>query len=504
MIKGFGLPIVFCLFHLVISQENCTTKRLPKGLKLGVGSAAFQIEGAWDAADKTPSIWDNFSRSSGVIKDGSNAEDSCKSYEYYKRDVAMVKYLGVDFYRFSISWPRVLPTGFPNKISKEGSEYYSNLIDELLANGIEPVVTMFHWDLPQRLQNLGGWANPLIADWFEDYADVLFDLYGDRMKTWITINEPRQLGLFGYGSNRFAPGINAHGIGEYLAAKNIVMANAKAWRLYDRKYRPKQNGTCSITIATDHREGITDSPDDVQAALDAMDFEVGLYSHPIFTKKGGFPDSVVRLVAEKSKEQGYLESRLPEFTEEEIEFVKGTSDFFGFNHYSTKFVSRKSYKPGMYPIPSHDDDLGAFGTLLDYTPAVVPHCTSIPWGARKALKWVKENCGNPAIMIIENGFGTHGGLQDNDRVTYLQSYLLEILDAVEKDQCNVVAYTVWSLMDNFEWDSGLRVKFGIFETNYDDEKKTRTPRASAFWYKNLAATKSLDCDFKPTFKNIQF
>ncbi|KAL0811339.1 hypothetical protein ABMA28_009749 [Loxostege sticticalis] len=477
---------------------------LPKGMRLGVASAAFQVEGAWDAADKSPNIWDNFCRSIGVIKDNSNAKDACKSYEYYKRDVSMVKFLGVDFYRFSISWSRVLPTGFPNKISKEGSQYYSNLIDELIANGIEPVVTMFHWDLPQRLQDLGGWANPLIADWFEDYARVLFDLYGDRVKTWITINEPKQIGLFGYGGKRFAPAINAHGIGEYLAAKNIIMAHARAWRLYDREYRAKQNGTCSITIATDYRQGMTDSPDDVRAGLDAMDFEVGLYSHPIFSEKGGFPESVVRLVAEKSKQQGYPQSRLPEFTKEEIELVKGTSDFYGFNHYSTKFYSRQSYKPGMFPVPSYDDDLGAAVSLLDYKPAAVPHCTAIPEGIRKSLKWVKDTCNDPPIMITENGFGTFGGLQDDDRVAYLNSYMTEILDAVEEDKCNVVAYTVWSLMDNFEWDSGLRVKFGIFETDYDDEKKTRIPRASAFWYKHLAETRSFNCDYKPTLEDLTF
>lgn len=160
----------------------------------------------------------------------------------------MLKFLGVDFYRFSISWPRLLPTGFANKISQDGLKYYNNLINCLLENNIEPVVTIFHWDLPQSLQDLGGWTNPLIVEWFGDYAKVLYESFGDRVKTWITINEPKQIGLFGYGMKRFAPGINRHGIAEYIAAKNIVMAHAKAWHIYNDEYRKTQNGNLFLSF----------------------------------------------------------------------------------------------------------------------------------------------------------------------------------------------------------------------------------------------------------------
>lgn len=154
----------------------------------------------------------------------------------------MMKFLEVQFYRFSISWPRLLPTGYSHKISEDGVTYYNNLINELLANGIEPIVTMYHWDLPQVLQDLGGWANPHIVEYFEDYARVLYELFGDRIKTWITLNEPKQFGIFGYGSKRFAPGIDAKGIGEYLAVKNMLLAHARAWHLYDKEFRDKQKG----------------------------------------------------------------------------------------------------------------------------------------------------------------------------------------------------------------------------------------------------------------------
>ncbi|OWR50268.1 seminal fluid protein CSSFP001 [Danaus plexippus plexippus] len=473
-------------------------RKLPNGLKIGVATASYQIEGGWNAGDKTPSIWDTHCHKEPCpVKDNTSGDDTCESFKYYKRDLEMIKFLGFHFYRFSISWPRLLPDGFTNRISETGREYYNNLINGLLENNIEPIITLYHWDLPQTLQELGGWSNPLIVDWFGDYAAVAYQLFGDRVKTWITINEPKQIGVFGYGMTRMAPALNISGIADYIAAKNMVLAHARAWHIYDKQFRSTQKGTCGITIATDFRVGLSDSRDDVEAGLDAMDFEVGLYSHPIFTSKGGFPERVIQRVAEKSKEQGYTRSRLPDFSDEEIEYAKGTSDFYGFNHYSTKFFTRDTYTPGKHPIPSYDDDIGADFTYLDYEKGAVPHVTVIPHGIRKALKWVKENCNNPPIMITENGFATFGGLEDMDRIFYFRKYLYSILDAIEIDGCNVTSYTVWSLMDNFEWDSGLSVKFGLFEVDFEDEKKTRTARLSALWFKRLIKTKCLDLEHIP-------
>ncbi|XP_072934968.1 myrosinase 1-like isoform X2 [Epargyreus clarus] len=479
-------------------------RKLPDGFKLGVATAAYQIEGGWNAADKAPSMWDNFCHKPSKIADNTTGDDACKSYEYYKRDIEMLKFLSVDFYRFSISWPRILPTSFPNKISEAGLTYYNNIINELLVNNIEPVITLYHWDLPQNLQDLGGWANPLIVDWFEDYARTMYQLFGDRVKTWITINEPKQIAIYGYGLPRLAPGINSHGIGDYLAVKHVVMAHARAWHVYDKEFRAKQKGICGITIALDYREGMTDSPSDMQAGKDAMDFEVGLYSHPIFSTKGGFPDSVVRIVGEKSAAQGFFRSRLPEFTPEEIEYVKGTSDFFGFNHYSSRFYSREKFEKGMYPVPSYDDDIGAYYSYMDYEKSAVIHVTVVPQGIRKALNWVKDTCNNPPIMITENGFATYGGLDDEKRIMYYNKYLNATLDAIDIDNCNVISYTAWSLMDNFEWGFGLRIKFGLFEVDYEDDFRTRKPRNSAFWYKKLIATRAIEQDYKTEFKEISF
>ncbi|XP_022827475.1 myrosinase 1-like isoform X1 [Spodoptera litura] len=502
-ILAAGLAVAFVTASIA-DWSASVMRKLPEDLKLGVATAAFQIEGGWNAADKSESIWDTFCRIPGNIKDGTDGNDTCKSYEFYQRDIQMLKFLGVNFYRFSISWPRVLPNGFANKISEVGLGYYSRLVDELLANGIEPVVTIYHWDLPQNLQDLGGWANPLIADWFEDYARVLFDALGDRVKTWVTINEPKQFAIYGYGMKLCAPNIVSAGIGDYLAVKNLLVAHARVWHLYDKEYRPKQKGTIGIVIATDYREGATDSPEDIEAGKVAFDFEVGFYSHPIFSTTGGLPERVVKRVAERSAQQGFPRSRLPEFTPEEIEYIKGTSDFFGFNHYSTLFYTANSYKPGMYEIPSYNDDIGAVGTYGTYVTTSVPHTTKIPTGIRKALNWVKDSYNNPEIMIFENGFGNLGGNNDIDRIDYYIAYLDAILDAIEVDGCNITRYTAWSLMDNFEWMSGLSVKFGLFEVDYNDDKRTRTARASALWFKNLIATRTLNTDYEPQLREVTF
>ncbi|KAJ8709654.1 hypothetical protein PYW08_009658 [Mythimna loreyi] len=501
------LTVAFAVLSVTAGKElgaKAAVRKLPEGLQFGAATASFQVEGGWNASDKSPSIWDTFCEIPGKIKDGTDGRDTCKSYEYYQRDIEMLKFLGVDFYRFSISWPRVLPTGFADKISKDGIGYYSKLVDELLANGIEPVATLYHWDLPQSLQDLGGWANPLIADWFEDYARVLYDALGDRVKLWLTLNEPKQFAIYGYGTEAFAPNINSPGIGDYMAVKNLLLAHARAWHLYDKEYRQKQNGSCGITIASDFSEGASDSPADIEAGNLALDFEIGFYSHPIFSSTGGFPESVVKRVAERSAAQGFPRSRLPELTKDEIEFIRGTSDFYGFNHYSTRFYTAADYKPGMFDVPSYNDDVGAVSGRGDYVTAPNGYTTKISAGIRKALNWIKDSYNSPEIMIFENGYGDFGGIDDFDRIDYYKEYLDAILDAIEVDGCRITKYTAWSLMDNFEWSQGLSVKFGLFEVDYEDEKRTRRPKTSALWYRNLIASRVLDPADNPKPENLEF
>lgn len=232
---------------------------------------------------KSENIWDHMTHNDPcVIDDCSNGDIACDSYNKYKRDVEMMRELGLDFYRFSLSWTRILPTSFPDHISEAGAQYYSNLIDELLKYNIEPMVTLYHWDLPQKLQEMGGWTNPHVVDWFADYARVAFSLYGDRVKYWITMNEPREVCYQGYGTNTKAPALNIKGVAEYLCAKNLILAHAKAYHIYDQEFRPKYNGSIFIALSAQFYEPETEK--EIVAAKEANQFEVRLPQAYISTR----------------------------------------------------------------------------------------------------------------------------------------------------------------------------------------------------------------------------
>lgn len=208
------------------------------------------------------------------IKDGSTGDVATDSYRHYQKDVDMTSELGLDFYRFSISWPRILPTGFADKINEAGVEYYDNLINGLLKKNVTPFVTIYHWDLPENLQKMGGWTNPNIRNWFSDYAKVLFDKFGDRVRHWVTINEPKQICYEGYGSDAKAPMLNITGVADYLCARNLLLAHAGAYHLYDDKYRKLQNGNIGIAISCTWFEPSSDTLEDHAAAIDARMFDV--------------------------------------------------------------------------------------------------------------------------------------------------------------------------------------------------------------------------------------
>lgn len=227
---------------------------------------------------KGVSIWDTLTHMDpSPIKDHRTGDVAVDSYHLYKYDIEIMKELGVHFYRFSISWPRILPDGFIHNINEAGLKYYDNLIDEIVRAGITPFVTIYHWDLPEVLQRLGGWANPHIVDWFADYAKIVYDRYANKVPYWVTINEPKQICYEGYGSDAKAPMLNLSGIAEYLCAKNVLLAHAKAYRLYDDKYRKVHNGSVGISISCSWYEPATDTNEqNIQAAQDARQFDVSI------------------------------------------------------------------------------------------------------------------------------------------------------------------------------------------------------------------------------------
>nr|XP_049701639.1 myrosinase 1 [Helicoverpa armigera] len=472
------------LFSALVVGSNCADLKLPSWFQFGAGTSAFQIEGGWNASDKSESVWDRQLHLFPATLDG-NADVACDSYHLWRRDIEMAEELGLDMYRFSISWSRLLPTGFSNYISEDGKRYYSDLIDGLLEKGIEPVVTIHHFDLPQRIQDLGGWANPLIADWFSSYANVVFSLFGNRVKYWLTINEPLILCDSGY-TNQTVPYLDDKDIGRYLCNKNVLIAHAKAYRIYEKEYKPIYNGKVSIVNlfvwlqpATPHDKDITDL---------TIQYWEGRYGHAIYSKEGGWPKELENFLLEKGRSEGYPSPRLPPFTDEEVALVKGSADFYAFNHYSTRLVrkAKPGEEIGSWPILGSQE----LGIVLERDPSWEIGDTVwfsvYPQGLRNQLNFLKETYGDLEFLITENGFfSTDPSLNDTRTVDYTWKYLEQVALAIQ-DGVNVTGYIHWSLMDNF--DKGYSAKFGLYSVDFNDPNRTRTPRASARYYSKVTRT----------------
>ncbi|ESO84673.1 hypothetical protein LOTGIDRAFT_131754, partial [Lottia gigantea] len=476
-----NLQICFRNFSHPKGRDEFVYGTFPPGFEWGLATSAYQIEGGWNADGKGPSIWDVFVHSSGKINQNQTGDVSCDSYHQYKADVQLLHNVGVTVYRFSISWPRLMPDGTPASLNQAGVDYYNNLINELIKYNIKPFVTLYHWDLPQALQTkYGGWLNDSVVDDFRNYADKCFELFGDRVKMWLTHNEPPVTCSSGYEYGNFAPGIHQPGFGAYRCSYNLIKSHAAAYHTYDSKYRAKQGGHIGITLNVDWMEPMTESPDDLYASYRALDFLLGWFANAILDN-GDYPDVMKMYVGEKSRRQGYSQSRLPEFTEQEKQYNKGTFDFVGINHYTSNLISNH---PNPYSKPGleNDKDIKSFKDLS--WPRSNSNWLAVnPWGMRKILNYVKTRYNNPPIYITENGI-PDDQLDDEQRINYYQRYLNEALKAVQ-DGVNLKGYMAWSLMDNFEWDFGYSIKFGMHQVDFNDPNRARTPRKSVAMYTKI-------------------
>uniref|UniRef100_H2YTH5 beta-glucosidase n=1 Tax=Ciona savignyi TaxID=51511 RepID=H2YTH5_CIOSA len=429
----------------------------PEGFKWSVSTSAYQIEGGWNADGKGESIWDTFSHTPGKIANNETGDVACDSYHKVKEDVNLVKMLGVQQYRFSISWSRIFPDGTTSYVNQAGVDYYNSLIDSLLKIGVEPVVTLYHWDLPQALEDIGGLLNETVVDRFNEYADFCFKTFGNRIKFWITFNEPYVITWLGYGIGVFAPGINSSpGEAPYQAAHNIIKAHAKAYRTYEKFYKGKQ-GRIGMTMSTEWAEPKDpNNPSDVEAADRFLQSILGWFAHPIF-KNGDYPEVVKKQVNERR-----TQSRLPVFTDAEKVEIAGTADFFAINGYTSRLLVFNL----VHPTP-------------DWLQIV-------PWGMRRLLNWLDREYGHPTIYITENGVGTSDATVDDQiRVNFYKAYINEALKAQQLDGVDLRGYTAWSLMDNFEWNSGYGPRFGLFEVDFNDAMRPRTPKRSSIYYNQL-------------------
>ncbi|CAG9829455.1 unnamed protein product [Diabrotica balteata] len=409
---------------------------------------------------------------------------ACDSYHKYKEDVDFLEDLGVNFYRFSISWSRILPTGYSNKVNQKGLQYYKDLTKELVNRNITPVATIFHWDLPQPLAGLG-WPNSNLAELFVEYAKIVIEELPD-VGVWITFNEPKQICHFGYGTGMFAPGIHSSGVGEYECVYTVLKAHAETYYMYKALNRSAPMG---ITIDCEWYEPKSDSAADKEAAKRNVDFECGIYAHPIFV--GDWPEDVKIRVYERSMRENYSKSRLPELTLSEISYILGTADFLGLNYYVTFTVTDDI--EDLTNVTSYNNDVRVVLGNISNVESGSNGFPIVPWGLTKVLKYVKTEYNNPTILITEIGISDDGStLKDEPRIKALTEYFSAILDSIYEDGVNVIGVTIWSLLDNFEWLNGYSARFGLYQVDFTNDTRPRTAKSSVEFFKNVIKTKSLD------------
>ncbi|XP_020087432.1 beta-glucosidase 22 isoform X2 [Ananas comosus] len=471
-----------------------TREDFPQDFVFGAGTSAYQVEGAAAEDGRTPSIWDTFTHS-GRMLDKSTGDVAADGYHKYKEDVKLIHDTNLEAYRFSISWPRLIPNG-RGPVNPKALEYYNNLINGLVKYGIQIHVTLYHLDLPQALEDeYGGWVSPRIVDDFMAYADVCFREFGDRVSHWTPLVEPNVNAMASYDSGAFPPNHCSYPFGlnctvgnstvePYIVGHNSLLAHASVVRLYREKYQGVQNGVVGANVYTFWCYPFSNSAADIAATQRSMDFMVGWIIHPLVF--GDYPEVM-------KKNAG---SRIPSFTKSQSELVKGAFDFLGINHYTSIYVSDNSNNVPKTGLRDFNADMFAtFRVTRDDPPAgkFVPTRMQIdPAGLQYMLEYIKEVYGNPPVYIQENGYGQKANdtIHDAERVDYLSGYMGSMLSAI-KNGANVKGYFVWSFLDVFEVLAGYQSRYGLYYVDFEDENRTRTPKLSAYWYSNFLKKKLL-------------
>ncbi|CAK8574754.1 unnamed protein product [Lathyrus sativus] len=479
------------LVALVCVANALTKSDFPPHFLFGASTSAYQVEGAANEDGRKPSIWDTFAHAGNGGHYKGDGDIACDQYHKYKDDVKLMAKMGIDAYRFSISWSRLIPDG-RGPINPKGLEYYNNLINELTSQGIQAHVTLHHWDLPQPLEDeYGGWVNRRVIKDFTAYADVCFREFGDRVKHWTTVNEGNVCSLGGYDTGNLPPqrcsssSISNCSKGNsstepYLVTHHMLLAHASAARLYRTKYKAKQKGFIGFNLLVFGFVPLTNTSEDIIAARRARDFYIGWFLNPFIF--GEYPDSM-------KKNAG---SRLPYFTIKESNLVKGSIDFLGINFYYA-FCIKNDPKSLQKKDRDYTADMAVEATLYTGNDTTEDEVPAIPWILEGLLQSLKNDYGNFPIYIHENGQQTrrNSSLDDWSRVRYMHQYIGSLLDML-RNGLNIKGYFVWSFLDAFELLSGYESSFGLYYIDLNDPTLRRQPKLSSVWYSNFLNNKTMD------------
>lgn len=444
-----------------------------KNFVWGCASSAYQIEGGWNEGGRGESIWDRFCHEGGHIANGESGDVACDFYHRYKEDIAIMKQMGVQAYRFSLSWPRILPEG-TGRVNPEGVAFYNAVIDELLKNGITPYITMYHWDFPQALQDRGGWLNGESISWFAEYAAVVSREFSDRVKHFITFNEPQCFTGIAHLHTSHAPGVKLPTKDLFRMIHNVLRAHGAAViALRANAAGPIQVGyapTCGMVYPR------TETPENIEACrkylftcpddMSNWTWNVPWFSDPVFL--GKYPEDGLEKYAEY----------LPEITDEDMALISQPLDFMGENIYNGIMLEADEHGN-----PRYVDRNPGFPTTGNGWP-VTPDC--LRWG----LKFLYERYKTP-IFLTENGIcnkdviSADGRIHDPQRIDFLNRYILAMKQAMDEG-ADVRGYFQWTLTDNFEWDRGYQDRFGLVYVEYPSQRRYR--KDSSYWYAEVIRT----------------
>ena len=441
--------------------------KFPADFLWGTSTSAYQIEGSPTADGAGPSIWHRFSHTPGNTFLDQTGDVACDHYRRYKQDVACMAELGTNAYRFSVSWSRIFPNG-TGSVNRKGIDFYSRLVDELLNRSIKPNVTLYHWDLPEALDNRGGWLNRDIAEWFCDYAVTMFDALGDRVEMWSTLNEPWVVTDGGYLTGLLAPG-HSNLFEAPLVTHNQLRAHGMAVQRF-RSTRAGQNGKIGIVVNLEPKYPASHSSADLQATKRADAYMNRQFLDPVF--QGKYPEEMSEIFGEA----------WPEWSEEDMQIISEPIDFLGINYY-TRRVER--FHPDMLPLktrhvpqPQHTQ--------------TETHWEVFPEALTKVLLWVTERYGKFPLYITENGAAFYdppsqidGRIDDPLRIEYYRQHLRAAHDAMQQG-VDLRGYYAWALLDNYEWAHGYSKRFGLVHVDYSTQR--RTIKSSGRYYASVIAS----------------